>query len=125
IVHLGRGSFRARLMVILRDPATATVAAMGGLALAGFDLLREETDHEFAKEVAAACIDSGASRCGFRTADVAFAIEREEMPAVARVRVLRAEAARGDQMPPSRGDAAGPQISLSLDEKEEEYSAPI
>ena len=119
IVHLGRGSFRARLMVILRDPATATLAAMGSLALAGAGLLRQETDHEFAKEVAGACIDSGASRCGFRTADTEFLIEREDIPAVAKVRLERADSAKSGQIGPKTS-----QISLSQDEAGE-YRAPI
>ena len=125
IVHLGRGSFRARLMVILRDPASATLAAMGSLALAGVGLLEHETEHEFVKEVAAACIESGASRCGFRTADAEFKIEREEMPSVTKGRLLQADAATEDEIHLKTGDAAGPQTSPSRNAREEEYSAPI
>lgn len=124
IVHLGRGSFRARLMVILRDPATATVAAMASVALAGAQLLREDPHDEFAKEVSAACIESGASRCGFRTADTEFVVERDEIPAFAEARRMQAEAELGSQIHHGTSDGAAPEISLNRDEAKE-YDAPF
>lgn len=124
VVHLGRGSFRARLLVFLRDPATATLAAMAGVALTGAQLLREDSDDTFAKEVAEACIESGASRCGFRTANKEFFVERDELPAVAKALHIRAKAERDSKAQPNTSDGARPQSSLSNDEAKE-YDAPL
>jgi hypothetical protein len=123
IVYLGRGSFRARLMIILRDPATATLAGLASLALAGVTLLRDERDDKFVQAIAAACIDSGASRCGFRTADTEFAIEREEIAAVTKMRLQQSDDAKRDQKA-SWADAAQPRISQPSSAEGEEYSAP-
>jgi len=90
IVHLGRGSFRSRLMLILRDPATGTAAAIAALVLSGANILQTEEDNAFAEETAKACIESGAARCGFRTSNDEFFIEREAMPAVAKMQSLKA-----------------------------------
>ena len=80
IVHLGRGSFRIRLMILLRDPATQTIIAMAALALAGCQLLKDGNG-DLAQEVAFACIESHATSCGFRTRDEEFLVQRDEMPA--------------------------------------------
>lgn len=93
IVHLGRGSFRSRLMVVLRDPATGPAIALAALALSGATLLKDDSEDPFATETAKACIESGAARCGFRTSQEEFFIERSAMPAVTRLRELTAEGA--------------------------------
>jgi len=82
VVHLGRGSFRTRLMLILRDPATGTAIALAALALSGADMLKGDSDSSFATEIAKACIESGAARCGFRTSEEEFLVERSAMPAI-------------------------------------------
>lgn len=91
IVHLGRGSFRSRLMVILRDPATGPAIALAALALSGATILKSESEDSFATETAKACIESGAARCGFRTSQEEFFIERNAMPAVAKLENISAE----------------------------------
>lgn len=88
IVHLGRGSFRARLMVILRDPATGTGIALAALALSGAEMLKSNSDSSFAKEIAIACVESGAARCGFRTSEEEFLVERNAMPAIEKLQSL-------------------------------------
>lgn len=88
IVHLGRGSFRARIMVILRDPATGTTIALAALALNGADMLKGDSDGSFATEIAKACIESGAHRCGFRTSKEEFVVERNAMPAIEKLQSL-------------------------------------
>jgi hypothetical protein len=93
IVHLGRGSFRARLMVILRDSATGTAIALAALALSGADMLKGDSDGSFATEIAKACIESGAARCGFRTSEEEFLVERNAMPAIEKLQSLATEKA--------------------------------
>lgn len=93
IVHLGRGSFRSRLMVILRDPATGPAIALAALALTGANLLKDSDDDSFAAQTAKACIESGAARCGFRTSQDEFLVERSAMPAIAKEQKLAAEGA--------------------------------
>lgn len=93
IVHLGRGSFRTRLMVILRDPATGTAIALAALALSGADMLRGDSDGSFATEIAKACIESGAHRCGFRTSKEEFLVERNAIPAIEKLQSLKTESA--------------------------------
>jgi hypothetical protein len=93
IVHLGRGSFRTRLMVILRDPATGTAIALAALALSGADMLRGDSDGSFATEIAKACIESGAHRCGFRTSKEEFLVERDAIPAIEKLQSLEMESA--------------------------------
>lgn len=93
IVHLGRGSFRARLMVIFRDPATGTGIALAALALSGADMLKGDKDGSFSTEIAKACIESGAARCGFRTSEEEFLVERNAMPAIEKLQSLATESA--------------------------------
>lgn len=94
IVHLGRGSFRSRLMVLLRDPATGSAIALTALALSGATMLRDDSQDPFAIETAKACIESGAARCGLRTSQEEFFIERSAMPAVKKLQELTAEGPR-------------------------------
>ncbi|MEM1050946.1 MAG: hypothetical protein AAGI28_02515 [Pseudomonadota bacterium] len=94
IVHLGRGSFRSRLMVLLRDPAAGPTIAMAALALAGANMLKDDHDNHFAIETAKACIESGAAYCGFRTSEAEFFIERGEIPAIAKEQELLVEGER-------------------------------
>jgi len=93
IVHLGRGSFRSRLMIVLPDPATGPAIALAALALSGANLFKEDSDGSFATEAAMACIESGATRCGFRTSQREFFVERSAMPAVAKLQSPAAEGA--------------------------------
>ncbi len=71
-------------MVILRDNASATIVALAALALAAADYLGND-DGAFAAETAKACIESGAARCGFRTAEREFYVERSAMLAYKRI----------------------------------------
>lgn len=91
IVHLGRGSFRSRLMVLLRDPAAGPTIALAALALAGANMLKDDNHNHFATETAKACIESGAARCGFRTSEAEFFVERIEIPAIAKEHKLLVE----------------------------------
>ncbi|WP_417590747.1 hypothetical protein [Parasphingorhabdus sp.] len=93
IVHLGRGSFSTRLMVILRDQATSSTIALAALALSAANILKEDSDGFFATETAKACIESGAARCGFRTSQEEFFVERSAMPAAAKLQSLAMESA--------------------------------
>lgn len=91
IVHLGRGSFRTRLMVILRDPATSTAIALTALALSAADMLKGDSEGSFATEIAKACVESGAARCGFRTSEEVFLVERSAMPAIEKLQSFATE----------------------------------
>jgi len=93
IVHLGRGSFRSRLMVIFRDPATGPAIALAALALTGANMLKDASDDTFATETAKACIESGAARCGFRTSSEEFFVERSAISAIEKEQRLAAEGA--------------------------------
>lgn len=84
LAHLGQGSLVARIMAVLRDPATAGAAALVGAAFAGVSVLKEG-EGDFPEAVARACIESNATRCGFRVGDQEFVVERDQMPAITRV----------------------------------------
>lgn len=108
VVYLGRGSFRSRLMIILRDPATGPVVALAALALAGADMLKGESESSFANETAKACIESGAARCGFRTSREEFLVERDAIPAIAKERKLLADVTGSSLEESSSVFAGGP-----------------
>lgn len=82
--HLGQGSLVARIMAFLSHPATHGAAALVMVAHAGIDILKIG-EGEFPEKIAEACIESNAQRCGFRVGKDVFLIERDEMPAIARV----------------------------------------
>jgi hypothetical protein len=92
VSYLGHGSFRARLMVFLRDPAVSTVAALTAVAMTGYGLLKEDQgDTAFVSEAAYACIESGASRCGIRVHESEkgkvseFVVERSDMASISKI----------------------------------------
>lgn len=131
IVHLGRGSFRARLMVIFRDPATGTGIALAALALSGADMLKGDRDSSFATEIATACIESGAARCGFRTSEKEFLVERNAMPAIEKVQSLATESAApvsgkfsSDFAEGSHQAENAPELSTSYPLPSTEYKPP-
>jgi len=82
--HLGQGSLVARIMAFLSHPATHGAAALTAVALSGVALLKTGEGH-FPETVAEACIEANALRCGFRVGNDTFFVERDAMPAIARV----------------------------------------
>lgn len=109
IVHLGRGSFCARLLVVLRDPATAGAAALLAVAMSGYQLLaHDDGSSPFVEQAALACIEAGASRCGIRVIETGastqteFSVERSEMPA-AKMLAAKIEASGAPTWPPPSG----------------------